>query len=339
MSTAQPRPLLGVVLEKLAPQIGAKVIMEPKWNIVGQIIFKNGRKRYFRYSSIDLNPLGAALLAKDKDYANYFMQSMGYPNIEGRTFYSKSWAEAIGSDQGIDAAYMYAQTLSFPLIVKPNSGAQGAGVFLVRTKQEFYRALRTIFKKENVALVQRYVKGRDYRVVVLDDEVVAAYERIPLSVVGNGKSSIQELLETKAKKFVGSSRDVKIQVDDPRIVQKVRVQGLSMSSVPERNTQVFLLDNANLSTGGEAVDVAEIMHPSYKKLAIKLTKDMGLRFCGVDMMVSEDITRENKDFHGIHILEINASPGLDHYSKSGVKQREIVENTYLKVLQKLERMQ
>ena len=339
MSSAVPRPLLGVVLEKIAPKIGAKVIMEPNWNIVGQIIFKNGRQRYFRYSSTDLNPLGAALLAKDKDYANYFMNSMGYPSIEGRTFYSKDWAVAIGSDQGIDAAFEYAKTLSLPVIVKPNSGSQGSGVFLVRTKQEFYKGLRAIFKKENVALVQRYMQGRDYRIVVLDDEVVAAYERVPLSVVGNGKSTIQELLEAKAKKFVGSSRDIRIQIDDPRIVHKVRAQGLCMTSTPKKGEQIFLLENSNLSTGGEAIDVLEVLHPSYKKIAISLTKDMGLRLCGVDMMVSRDITQEMARLQGVHILEINASPGLDHYAKSGVKQREIVESIYFKVLQKLEKMQ
>ncbi len=339
MSGVQTRPLLGVVLEKIAPKIGAKVIMEPKWNIVGQIIFKNGRQRYFRYSSIDLNPLGAALLAKDKDYANYFMRSMGYPSIEGRTFYSKDWAVAIESDQGIDAAYEYAQTLSFPVIVKPNSGAQGSGVFLVHNKSELYRGLRAIFKKENVSLVQRYVQGRDYRVVVLDNEVVAAYERVPLSVIGNGKSTIQELLETKAKKFVGASRDVKIHVDDPRIVQKVRAQSLVMTSVLKKGEQIFLLDNANLSTGGDAIDVTETMHQGYKKLAISLTKDMGLRFCGVDLMVSSDITQKPSKTGNFSILEVNASPGLDHYSKSGLKQRDIVENIYLKVLQKLEKMQ
>ena len=76
----QISPLLGRILKKIAPRIGAAVMLEPKWNIVGQINFKNGKKSYFRYSSLDLNPLGASEISKDKDFAYFFMGKMGYPN-------------------------------------------------------------------------------------------------------------------------------------------------------------------------------------------------------------------------------------------------------------------
>jgi hypothetical protein len=148
-------PLLGHVLQKIAPRIGATVVIEPRWKIVGQVIYRSGKKRYFRYSSLDLNPLGASELAKDKDYANFFMQRMGYSIIPGsKTFYSNEWAIAIGAPRrNLDAAYRYAVKLGFPVIVKPNSGSQGSGVSLVHTKLEFYRAMRVIFKRDRVALV------------------------------------------------------------------------------------------------------------------------------------------------------------------------------------------
>jgi len=89
MKTKTFRPILGEIFEKIAHQIGAVVVMEPKWNIVGQINFRNGRKRYFRYSSLDLNPLGSSEIAKDKDYANFFMERMGYPIVpKSGVFYS-----------------------------------------------------------------------------------------------------------------------------------------------------------------------------------------------------------------------------------------------------------
>src|SRR3989338_2149629 len=91
-------PLLGKIIKKLAPKIGATVILEPEWNIAGQIIFKNGRKRYLKYSSLDLNTLAASDIAKDKDYANFFMKRMGYPTIQGKTFFSNERAEKIGSE-------------------------------------------------------------------------------------------------------------------------------------------------------------------------------------------------------------------------------------------------
>lgn len=327
------RPLLGKILRKIAPEIGAKVVMEPEWNIVGQIIFKNGRKRYFRYSSLDLNPLGASDIAKDKDYANFFMKRMGYPTITGKTFFSKEWAEAIGSRRDINAAYQYARTLGFPVIVKPNSGSQGAGVALVHNKREFYQAMRFIFKRDKISLVQRPIVGKDYRIVVLDNKVISAYERIPLNIIGDGNLTIQELLDKKQRRFIVSSRDTIIKMNDYRIANKLRHQNLSFKSIPVKGECVYLLDNANLSTGGDSADVTKNIHPEFKRLAINLTKDMGLRFCGVDIMVDGDISEKSARYL---VLEVNAAPGLDHYAEIGKAQRKIVEDMYLKVFKAME---
>ena len=324
-------PLLGQVLKKIAPRIGAKVVLEPKWNIVGQVVFKNGRKRYFRYSSLDLNPLGASEVAKDKDYANFFMAKMGYPIIPGsKTFYKKEWAQAIGEPQrNIDAAYLYAKK-----IVKPNSGSQGSGVALARNRAEFYRAMRTIFKNDRVALVQRRVEGRDYRLVVLDQKIISVYERLPLSIIGDGRSTVKRLMEFKQKQFIASSRDTVLKFSDPRVREKLRQYQMDLNSIPKKGQHVHLLDNANLSTGGDSVDVSDTVHPGFKKLAIKLTKDMGLRLCGVDLMIKGNINAKPDTFW---VLEINSAPGLDHYAKSGKVQEEIVDNLYLEVLKSMEK--
>jgi len=329
-------PILGQVLQKIAPRIGAVVVMEPKWKIVGQIVYRGGQKRYFRYSSLDLNPLGASEIAKDKDYANFFMKRMGYPIIPGsKTFYSNEWAKAIQkTGRDIDAAYLYAKKLGFPVIVKPNSGSQGVGVALVNNKQEFYRAMRAVFKRDRIALVQKMIKGKDYRVVVLDDRVISAYQRIPLNVVGNGASTIMQLLRQKQRCFIASSRDTKINLDDPRIMEKLKRQGLKLRSVPAKEERIYLLDNANLSTGGDAVDVTTTAHSAFKQIAIQVTKDMGLRLCGVDLMVAGDITQKP----GVYwILEINSAPGLDHYAQAGRTQEKIVEDLYLEVLKSMEK--
>ena len=103
--------------------------------------------------------------------------------------------------------------------------------------------------------------------------------------------------------------------------------------MPERGARIYLLDNANLSSGGDALDVTRPIHTEFKKLAIKLTKDMGLRLCGVDLMVAGDIRKPPKKYW---VLEVNAAPGLDHYVKQGRAQQKIVENLYLKVLKSLE---
>ncbi len=333
MTKRTVQPILGTILQKIAPRIGARVIIEPRWKIVGQITFKNGRRRYFRYSSLDLNPLGASEIAKDKDYANFFMKRMGYPTVHGEAFFSDEWAKAIGSKKTIDVAFRFAKKIGFPVIVKPNSGSQGSNVSFVHSKKEFYRALRTVFRRDRVALVQKRIIGKDFRIVVLEKQVISAYERIPLSVIGDGRSTILSLLKKKQRTFVASSRDTQLKLSDSRIRAKLKYQGLSLRSVPKKRQQIFLLDNANLSTGGDAVEVKR-MHPEFKKLAIKLTKDMGLRLCGVDLMADGMLEEKPKRFW---ILEVNAAPGLDHYARSGKAQEKIVEAMYLKVLKSLER--
>ncbi len=326
--------LLGQVLQKIAPRIGAIVVMEPVWKVVGQIIYRDGQKRYFRYSSLDLNPLGASEVAKDKDYANFFMNRMGYPIVPGsRTFYSKEWATAIGAPRrNIEAAYRYAQKLGFPVIVKPNSGSQGAAVALVHTKREFYRAMRVVFKRDHVALVQQQVRGKDYRLVVLDHRVISAYQRIPFNVVGNGIATINQLWREKHRRFTAANRDTNTKPDDPRIAAKLKRQGLSLISVPAKGECVYLLDNANLSAGGDAVDVTTTAHPAFKRIAIRVTEDMGLRLCGVDLMVAGDISKKPGRYW---ILEINSAPGLDHYAQTGRTQGKIVEDLYLEVLKSM----
>lgn len=333
MRKKHPTPILGTVLRKIAPRIGAVVTMEPNWQIVGQIAFKNGRKCYFKYSTLDLNPMGASELARDKDFAAFFIKKEGYPTVTGEAFYSKDWSETIGSKRNIDAAYRYAQKLGWPVIVKPNSASQGIGVTLIHNRVEFYRILRQIFKRDRVALVQRPVRGRDYRIVVLDNQIISAYERIPLSVVGNGRSTIQALLKAKQQAFRASSRDTRLKLDDPRMALKLKHLGLSFRSVPKRGERVFLLDNANLSTGGDSLDVSDQIHPEFARIAVQLTKDMGLRLCGVDLIIAGDISQKPERYW---VLEINSAPGLDHYAKTGRAQQQIVEDLYLKVLKSLE---
>jgi len=312
--------------------MGARVLIEPTWGIVGQITFRNGKKSYFRYNTLDLNPVGASDVAKDKDYATFFMKRIGYPTVPGRAFYSDEWCEAIGSKRNIHAALRYAQKIGFPVFAKPNSGSHGKNVFRVENARELQRALKAIFREDKVALVQKPVSGRDYRIVVLDDEIISAYERIPLNVVGDGRSTIAQLLKKKQRAFLVSSRDTRIKLDDPRILAKLRHQHLFLNSILPDQMRVYLLDNANLSSGGDAVDVTKAIHTDFKKLAVKLTKDMGLRLCGVDLMVDGLITQPPKKYQ---ILEVNAAPGLDHYVKTGKEQQKIVEAMYLKVLKSL----
>lgn len=321
------------LFKKLAPQAGVKIHSEPHWHIVGQIVNKDGKKRYYRNTCFDLNTLGATEIAKDKAYASYFMAKMGYPVIPGQAFFSEKWCAQVKSNRDIDMAYRYANKIGFPVFVKPNSKSQGNAASKVHTKAQFYRAVRRIFRVDNIALVQKVVTGHDYRIVVLDNEIISAYERIPLSVTGDGKSSIRMLLNRKQKEFARHGRDTVIKINDPRIKEKLERDTLSFETVLPKGVKRFLLDNANLSCGGDAIDVTNEMHQDFRDMAVRLTADMGLRYCGVDIMITKgDITVPMDTWC---VIEINAAPGIDNYAASGKKQQKIVEELYLKVLKSM----
>jgi len=328
-------PYLTNLIKKLAPKVGARVVVEPEWGIVAQIIYPNGVVRSLRYYSLDLNHIASADIAKDKDYAKFFMKNLGYPVAEGKTFFKDSWAKAIKSKRMIPSGIKYAKYLGYPVIVKPNSQSQGFGVSVAWNDRELRFNLLEIFKSDKIAIIERYLPGHDYRIVVLDNEIISAYERIPLSVMGDGKSSILSLLKQKQKDFILNKRDTKIDFSDKRIKSKLAKQGLNFKSILKKNQQVFLLDNANLSTGGDSLDVTNVIHKGFKKIAIELTKKMGLRMAGVDVMVTSGDIVKNPRNCDYFIIEINAAPGLDHYVTTGKTQKEIVEMMYLKVLKAL----
>lgn len=319
------------IIKKLARRAGVKVLLEPNYNYAGRIEFPDGRRKYFKGACFDLNPLGSAEIAKDKAYATFFMRRLGYKTIEGDSFFTPQWCKIIKSGRGPDLAYRYACALGFPVIVKPNALSQGAGVCKVYNKREFHQAIRSFSNRDRVFLVQRAIEGRDYRIVVLDDEVISAYERTPLAVIGDGTSSITKLLRQKQQYFARTGRDTVIKMTDFRIGSGLRRRGLSMGYIPRRGEHIRLLDNANLSSGGDAIDVTPSMHVSFRHLATQLTRDMGLRFCGVDLIIGKGTIEQPCNEY--YVLEVNAAPGLDHYADMGRRQKKIVDDLYLRVLQ------
>ncbi|HEY4513671.1 MAG TPA: cyanophycin synthetase [Candidatus Paceibacterota bacterium] len=328
-------PYLTELITKLAPKVGARAVVEPEWGIAAQIIYKNGVVRSLRMYSLDLNHIASSDIARDKDFAKFFMKKQGYPVAPGITVFKDDWAKIVKSNRNISFATRYAKKTGYPVIIKPNSKSQGVGVSLASGEKELKNSLTEVFKGDRVALVEKYLPGKDYRIVVLDGEVISAYERIALSVTGDGKCSVLSMLKQKQKNFILSGRDTRINLADRRIKIKLRQNGYSFASVLKKGQKIFLLDNANLSTGGDAVDVTNTLHPGFRKIATKLTKGMGLRIAGVDVMVTKgDITKNPKNC-SYYIIEINAAPGLDHYVTTGAAQRKIVESMYLKILKAL----
>ncbi|MTJ09224.1 MULTISPECIES: cyanophycin synthetase [unclassified Anabaena] len=324
--------LITSIIQKVALQIGAVVLVEPEYGFVGHITFKNGKKSVFSYAKFNINGFASAELAKDKAYANFFLKQFGYRVTEGNTFFSDKLCAKLAKPRNIDDGFNYAQKLGFPVIVKPLNLSQGILVTKVYNQTEYYDVAHKILQIKSGLIVEKFYNGNDYRIVVLDNEVIAAYQRIPLSVVGNGKSSIWELLQQKQERFLNMGRKSGIKFDDFRIPQKLQTQNLDGDSVIPNGDIVYLLDSANLSSGGEAVDFSESIHPDFQQLAINITKDIGLRLAGVDIL-THDITMPMVDYT---LIEVNGSPGLSHYAASGEIAAKRVEGLYAKILKALE---
>jgi len=320
------------IIEKVAFQLDAVVTIEPEYGLVGHITFKNGKKSAFSRTKFNINGFGSAALVKDKAYANYFLHKFGYQVTEGKTFFNEKLCSKFPKLRNIHDGCDYTKSLGFPVIVKPLNLSQGILVTKIYSPEEYYDVAEKILQINTGLIVEKFYTGNDYRIVVLDQEAVATYQRIPLFVIGDGKSTILQLLEQKQEKFSQIGRKKIIKFDDFRILQKLQRQNLDFQSIIPEDHKIYLLDNANLSSGGEAIDLSEKIHADFQKLAIKITQDMGLRLAGVDIL-TDDITQPLVNYT---LLEVNGSPGLSNYAASGEIAAKRVENLYLKILTILE---
>jgi D-alanine-D-alanine ligase-like ATP-grasp enzyme len=320
------------ILTKVAVEMGATVLIEPEYQLIGHITFKNGKITVFNNTRLNINGFGSSHLAQDKAFSNYFLGQLGYRVTEGKTFFSEQMCAKVANPRNIHDGWNYAQELGFPVIVKPLNLSLGILVTKVYDKTEYYQVAEKIFNTQSVLIVEKFYIGNDFRILVLNNEIIAAYQRIPLSVKGDGKSTILELLQTKKEELTKTGEKILIDLEDFRIIQKLHKQNLTFDSILTKDTVVYLLDNANLSNGGDSVDFTDQIHPDFQKLAINITKDMGLRLAGVDILTN-DITKPLEDYT---LLEINSAPGLSHYATLGEKQTQQVEYLYRKILQALE---
>jgi D-alanine-D-alanine ligase-like ATP-grasp enzyme len=321
------------ILERLAPAMGAELLIEPEFGYVGLIKFPNGNRSYFWDNKFNLNSVSAARIAQDKGYAHYFLAHMGYKVPRSLTFFRESFKQRVKSARGIVAARRFAHAIGWPVYLKPLRRSQGDGVTLVTDEREFDSAVRGLFADERALQVQEAVAGGDYRIVVLDGALLSAYERIPLTVVGDGKSSIDQLLKRLQRSFDAQGRDTRIPMRDPRIGDALRRARRRRTSVLPAGTALRLLDVANLSLGGTTRDITERLHPSFARLAARVAADLDLRFAGVDV-IAPDATRP---LGAYAVLEVNSAPGLDHYATFGPAQDRHVDALYLEVLRAIER--
>ncbi|MFL6247587.1 MAG: hypothetical protein ACJ74H_16300, partial [Thermoanaerobaculia bacterium] len=182
-------------LRAAAEARGWEATLHPDGAFSGRIALPDGTSRFFTRSSYDINRAGAAQVARDKALTKFYLERLGYPVLPGQAFFSESLALQIRSDRNAEAACAYATELGFPVMIKVNSGSGGEGIERVGSAEEMNAALARAFELDDIVLVERYAHGlRDYRLLVLDGEVILTYERRPFAIEGDGRSTIRELV-------------------------------------------------------------------------------------------------------------------------------------------------
>ncbi|MDO8511649.1 MAG: ATP-grasp domain-containing protein [bacterium] len=327
MSEKKHQTEIATIFIRFAKKYGVKIVVEPEYGYVMQITNKQGKKVYVRGTVFPLNNLGAAAVARDKGNTTFFLKKMGYHVPKGQAFYSEAWGKQIGSKDTVKEALKYAQKIGWPVIIKPNDASGGELVFLCNNMKEFLQATTLITPKHDIFVVQEYVQGFDYRLLVLDGKVVAAYQRLPLSVVGDGVNTIRKLFKEENVK-----QNNYTDVLSARILATLRQQKLDWSIVLKKGRTVELLPSANLSSGGRALDVLENLYSDWKIIAQNIARDLDLRYCGIDIISQKPLSEKSGKYV---VLEVNASPGISGFAMSGKTQKKKAEEIYEKIFLKI----
>ncbi len=202
----------------------------------------------------------------------------------------------------------------FPIVIKPLDGNHGRGISIdVKTQQEAEEAydLASAASKTRSVIVERYYKGSDHRILVINGKVAAVAERIPAHVVGDGRSTVEELIEIinqDPNRGDGHANVLTKITIDKTALNVLEKQGYELTSILAHGEIAYLRATANLSTGGIAVDRTDEIHPENVWIAQRVAKLIGLDIAGIDV-VTEDIRKPLKEVDGV-IVEVNAAPGF-----------------------------
>ncbi|HYF58130.1 MAG TPA: cyanophycin synthetase [Burkholderiaceae bacterium] len=257
-------------------------------------------QRRIQAAEVDATSAIAESIAQDKELTKRLLETVGVPVPRGR------------SVDELDDAWEVLRSLDGPAVVKPRDGSQGRGVTVaVKTREDLEAAWAAATAISDDVIVERYIEGDDYRLLVVDRRLVAAARRDPPMVTGDGVHTVEQLValvNADPRRGDGHATPLTRIRFDAIALSRLAAQGLAADSVPEAGRRIALRNNANLSTGGTATDVTDEVHPEVAARAVEAARMVGLDVCGVDV-VCRDISRPLEE-QGGGIVEVNAAPGL-----------------------------
>jgi cyanophycin synthetase len=271
------------------------------------------RQRRIQAAEVDATSAVAESIAQDKDLTKRLLHAAGVPVPVGRPAASADDAWAVALDVGL------------PVVVKPQDGNQGKGVTVNITERAQLDEAFRVAAEYGEVMVERFLPGHDFRLLVVGNQLVAAARREPPQVLGDDIHTVRELVDLvnlDPRRGEGHATSLtKIRLDDIAIA-RLAAQGLRPESIPPKGQRIILRNNANLSTGGSATDVTDDVHPDVAARAVAAAQMVGLHICGVDL-VCESVLHPIEEQAG-GIVEVNAAPGLRmHLAPSYGKPRAI----------------
>lgn len=222
-----------------------------------------------------------------------------------------------------------------PIVIKPKSTNFGIGINIFpdgANLEDIIHAFEIAFKNDNTVLIEEFIKGKEYRFLVINDEVVGILHRVPANVIGDGEKTITELVEVKnqdplrGKGYVTPLEKIRLEENAELFLKQ---QGKNFDYIPKKDEIIYLRENSNISTGGDSVDYTDDIPQKFKDIAVNAAKAAGAKICGVDMML-EDYRDENTNYA---IIELNFNPAIHIHSYPYKGKERKIATHVLKLLE------
>lgn len=266
----------------------------------------------------------SVLIMENKTVTKKVLEEKGVKVPTGEEFNSIEEAKA--------KAYNYVDK---PVVIKPKSTNFGIGINIFpegANLEDIIHAFEIAFKNDNTVLIEEFIKGKEYRFLVINDEVVGILHRVPANVIGDGEKSIKELVEVKnqdplrGKGYVTPLEKIRLEENAKLFLKQ---QGKNFDYIPKKDEIIYLRENSNISTGGDSIDYTDDIPQKFKDIAVNAARAAGAKICGVDMML-EDYSDENTNYA---IIELNFNPAIHIHSYPYKGEERKIATHVLKLLE------